>query len=282
MTGSDYQRVAKAIRFIQANLEGQPRLADVAGHLGLSEFHFHRLFHKWAGITPKDFLQMLTLARAKRLLADSRDLLDASLTLGLSGSSRLHDLFVTLEAMTPGEFKAGAAGVTVRWGIHPTPFGHALLAASSRGLCGLAFLERAKAGEALQDLRLRWPEAQLTENPRALGPMAREIASRMRGQAGSPLHLVLKGSSFQVKVWEALLAIPEGQLATYQKIARSLGCPGASRAVGNAVASNPIAYLIPCHRVIKATGVVGNYRWGTERKTIMIAAEGARRRVGGC
>lgn len=276
MAGSDYDRIAEAIRFIDARLEDQPGLADVAEHLELSEFHFHRLFRRWTGITPKDFLQVLTLARAKCLLSESQDLLTASLNLGLSGTSRLHDLFVTMEKMTPGEFKGGGAGVTVRWGIHPTPFGQALLAATARGLCGLAFLDTGSR-EAFQDLRRRWPKARLEEDQRATEPMAGAIASRMCGKPGAPLRLVLKGSPFQVQVWEALLAIPEGHLVTYQNIARSIGAPESSRAVGNAVGANPIAYLIPCHRVIKATGLIGNYRWGAERKTAMIATEGARR-----
>jgi len=278
MLGSDYQRVAAAIRFFEANLTEQPRLADLARHLGLSEFHVHRMFRRWAGITPKDFLQVLTLARAKKLLASSCSILDASLALGLSGSGRMHDLFVTLEAMTPGEFKAGAAGVTLLWSIQPTRFGPALLAATRRGLCWLSFVDDdPDEPRALAELQQRWPEADLREDSRAVQSMAREVDARMAGEAGRPLTLALKGTPFQVKVWQALLAIPEGHVATYSAIARSIARPEAARAVGHAVAANPIAYLIPCHRVIRATGAVGSYHWGAPRKEVLLAVECARR-----
>jgi len=279
MKGSDYSRVAGAIRFIETNLEYQPGLAEISRHLHLSEFHVHRLFRKWAGITPKDFLQVLTLAKAKRLLAASGSVLETSLALGLSGSGRLHDLFLSLEAMTPGEYKAAAAGLTIHWGIHSTTFGDTLFAATARGLCGLAFVDGKTAQSACADLARRWPEAVFREDPRFLAPIVREVDSRMRGKRVGSLHLALKGSSFQVKVWEALLSRPEGNVATYQSLARRIGMPEATRAVGHALAANPIGYIIPCHRVIRATGVIGDYQWGAERKMMMLAVEGARREV---
>jgi AraC family transcriptional regulator of adaptative response/methylated-DNA-[protein]-cysteine methyltransferase len=277
MKGSDFQRVAEAIRFVDAHAAEQPRLAEIAGRLGLSEFHFHRLFRRWAGVTPKDFLQALTLAQAKRLLADSTSLLETSLTLGLSGTGRLHDLFLGLEAMTPGEFKTGGAGLTIGWKILPTPFGEALFAATDKGLCALAFVDGAEAAAPAAFLRDRWPEARLRENRALVAPYAREAAARMRGAAARRLSLAPRGTAFQVKVRQALLAIPEGRVATYRDLAAAIGQPGAVRAVGTACAANPIAYLIPCHRVIRATGAVGDYRWGAERKTALLAVEGARR-----
>jgi AraC family transcriptional regulator of adaptative response/methylated-DNA-[protein]-cysteine methyltransferase len=277
MKGSDNSRNAEANRFIETNLEHQPGLADIARHLDLSEYHAHRLFRKWAGITPKGFLQVLTLAKAKGLLAESGSVLETSLALGLSGSSRLHDLFLSLEAMTPGEYKMRASGLTIHWGIRSTPFGNALFAATERGLCGLSFIDDEKAHSALTDLERRWPEATFRENVRFLAPIAREVDARMRGKAATSLNLVLKGSSFQVKVWEALLSIPDGHVATYRSLARLIGMPGASRAVGNALAANPIGYIIPCHRVIRATGIIGNYQWGAERKMVVLAVEGARK-----
>jgi AraC family transcriptional regulator, regulatory protein of adaptative response / methylated-DNA-[protein]-cysteine methyltransferase len=280
MKASDYSRVAEAIRFIEANVEHQPGLADLARHLGLSAHFTHRLFHKWAGITPKDFLQVLTLAKAKRLLAASGSVLDTSLAVGLSGSGRLHDLFLSLEAMTPGAYKAKASGIIIRWGIHATPFGEALFAATDRGLCGLSFVPDQNARAVVDDLARRWPEAVLREDTRFLTPVMREVVSRMRGGAAASLHLALKGSQFQVKVWEALLSIPERHVTTYWSLAKLAGAPGAARAVGNAVAVNPIGYIIPCHRVIRATGMIGDYRWGADRKMVMLAVEGARSYAG--
>jgi AraC family transcriptional regulator, regulatory protein of adaptative response / methylated-DNA-[protein]-cysteine methyltransferase len=277
MRGSDYSRVAEAIRFIEANLEYQPGLAEISRHIQLSAYHVHRLFRKWAGITPKDFLQVLTLAKAKRLLAASESVLNTSLALGLSGSGRLHDLFLSLEAMTPGEYKVAAAGLTIHWGIHPTTFGNALFAATERGLCGLVFVDGRMAQSACADLARRWPGAAFRENPRFLAPIAQEVDSRMRGKSAGSLHLALKGTSFQVKVWEALLSVPEGNVTTYQSLARHIGMPEAAHAVGRAAAANPVGYVIPCHRVIRATGAIGDYKWGAERKTVLLAVEGARK-----
>jgi AraC family transcriptional regulator, regulatory protein of adaptative response / methylated-DNA-[protein]-cysteine methyltransferase len=276
MTGSDYSRIEQALKFLEAQARQQPSLAALAGHLGLSEFHCQRLFRRWAGISPKDFLQCLTLQRAKELLAESRSLLETSLEVGLSSSSRLHDLFLGLEAMTPGEFKRQGVGLTLRWGVHPTPFGAALFAATDRGLCALSFLETAAPGKDLGELQARWPGAILAEEPRYTQSFAQAVVGRMKGEQTAPLPLVLKGSSFQLQVWKALLRIPEGALVTYGDLASLAETPKASRAVGSALAMNPIGYLIPCHRVIRATGALGEYHWGSPRKRALVGMEGAR------
>lgn len=279
MNRSDYSRVEAAIRYLEDHAQDQPSLGELARHVGLSEFHFQRLFRRWAGITPKDFLQCLTLSHAKVLLAGSASLLEASQELGLSGPGRLHDLFLTLESMTPGDYKRGGRGLTIHWGIHPTPFGEALFAATERGLCGLSFLEETGPGTALVELRGRWPEATLVQEPAHTAAISLEVSSRMRGEPTTPLALLLAGSPFQVQVWKAMLAIPEGQVASYQGLAHLAGAPGASRAVGTAAAHNPIGYLIPCHRVIRSTGVLGGYHWGGLRKQALLAVEGARHAV---
>jgi AraC family transcriptional regulator, regulatory protein of adaptative response / methylated-DNA-[protein]-cysteine methyltransferase len=270
-TGSDYARVEGAIRFLEAQVRERPALSAVAAHAGLSAFHFQRLFRRFAGVSPKSFLQALTLARAKALLADSRSLLDASLELGLSGTGRLHDLFLGLEAMTPGTWKRGGEGLEIAWAVHDTPFGAALFAATPRGLCALAFV--AEDAPPLAELEARWPGARFREDPAATAPFAREVAARMGGAPGRPLALVLQGTPFQRKVWEALLAVPEGRLVSYGDLARMAGTPGASRAVGTALGANPIGYLIPCHRVIRASGALGDYRWGAARKRALLGLE---------
>jgi AraC family transcriptional regulator of adaptative response/methylated-DNA-[protein]-cysteine methyltransferase len=273
---SDYDRIEQAIHFLAARVDQQPSLSEVAGHLGLSEHHFQRMFKRWAGVTPKDFLQHLTLLQAKRLLSGRVSMLETSLEVGLSGTGRLHDLFLSHEAMTPGEFKRGAAGIAIAWGFHPTPFGTALFAVTERGLCGLSFVPGGEEGEAIATLKARWPGASFREDPARSAPVAAEVTARMQGEARGPLSLLLNGTPFQVKVWEALLAIPEGDVMTYGDLAVAAGAPGASRAVGTALASNPIGYLIPCHRVIRATGAIGEYRWGSARKQAMLALEASR------
>lgn len=274
MTGSDYHRIAEAIRFIESRVEDQPSLSDVASHLGLSPFHFQRLFRRWAGITPKDFLQFLTLARAKRQLAASTSLLETSLNVGLSGPGRLHDLFLSIEAVTPGEFKRGGAGLEIAWAVHPTPLGDALVATTPRGLCRLSFVEAKDS--AVDELQASWPSARLREDADLTAPTANEVARRMRGLTHKPLRLVLKGTPFQIQVWVALLSIPEGQVTSYRGLALRARMPSAVRAVGTALGANPIGYLIPCHRVIRETGVIGDYRWGAQRKAIVLALESAR------
>lgn len=269
---SDYERVAKVIRFLGENYLEQPDLARLARVAGLSEFHFHRMFSRWAGVTPKDFLKFLTAEHAKRLLAESRDILDASLESGLSGPGRLHDLLVSVEAMSPGEFKRRGEGLEIAYGVHETPFGLCLLGATSRGICHLAFHESATEGVA--ELKARWERARIIkESPRETERLfARIFSADMK--AGK-LPLLLAGTPFQLKIWQALLRIPMGKLVTYGDLASYIGAPGASRAVGTAVGRNPIAYLIPCHRVIRETGRFGEYRWGRERKQAILAIEGA-------
>lgn len=277
MMMKDYARMEQAIHFLASHLEEQPGLGEVARHLGLSEHHFHRLFRRWVGVTPKDFVQQLTLVRARKLLARDATVLEASLAVGLSGGGRLHDLFTGLEAMTPGEFKRGAEGLPLCWGLHGTPLGMALIAVTDRGVCGFSFVEPGSEAEAIANLHARWPGATLIERPAATRSVADEVSRRMRGDFGQPLSLVLKGTPFQLKVWEALLSIPEGQVMTYQGLAGAAGAPTASRAVGTAMGANPVGYLIPCHRVIRSTGAIGEYRWGASRKQLLLALEAARR-----
>ncbi|BDU72059.1 bifunctional helix-turn-helix domain-containing protein/methylated-DNA--[protein]-cysteine S-methyltransferase [Mesoterricola silvestris] len=276
MSQSDFTRCAKAIRFLCDSVREQPALAEVAAQAGVSEFHFQRMFRRWAGISPKRFLQYLTLGEAKGLLMDSRSMLDASLAVGLSSPSRLHDLFLSLECMTPGQFKEQGRGLRVGWTVVATPFGEALLAALDGRLCGLAFLEDGDPAKALAELRGRWPRADFPHDPAGLAPLAEALESRFRGEPPKPLSLLLQGSPFQLKVWEALLAIPEGRVLSYGDLARTLGDPGAARAVGAAVGRNPIALLIPCHRIIQASGALGGYHWGAARKRVILALERGR------
>jgi AraC family transcriptional regulator of adaptative response/methylated-DNA-[protein]-cysteine methyltransferase len=275
MSESDFSRVAQAIRYLCARVPEQPSLGEVAAQAGVSEFHFQRIFQKWAGISPKRFLQYLTLREAKALLLESRSVLEASLELGLSSPSRLHDLFVNIERMTPGQFKARAAGLTLDWAVAGTPFGPALMAALEGRLCALSFLADEDPAPALAELRRRWPGAAVRQDRAALQPFVAALESRLRGEPG-PLALALKGTPFQLRVWEALLRIPEGRVLSYGDLARQLGEPGASRAVGSAIGRNPVAYLIPCHRVIQATGALGDYHWGADRKRAILALERAR------
>ncbi|WP_243295222.1 bifunctional transcriptional activator/DNA repair enzyme AdaA [Geothrix mesophila] len=276
MANSDYSRVERAIRFLADHAEEQPSLERVAEEVGLSPFHFQRLFQRWAGVSPKRFLQVLTLAEAKRMLAESRSLLDVSHAVGLSGPGRLHDLFLRLERMTPGEYKAQAGGLTIHWGVAETPFGPALFAALDRGLCGLAFLGEDGQDGALAELRARWPGARLERGDALIQPYAEAFEAHMRDGGGRPLSLVLKGTPFQLRTWEALLRVPPGQAVSYRDLATLSGAPGAVRAVGTAVGQNPIAWLIPCHRVIQATGALGQYHWGAPRKQAILAFERAR------
>jgi AraC family transcriptional regulator of adaptative response/methylated-DNA-[protein]-cysteine methyltransferase len=275
MPKSDYSKVEQAIRFLSDHAGEQPSLAEVAEDVGLSEFHFQRLFQRWAGVSPKRFLQFLTLEEAKRMLAESRSLLDVSHAVGLSGPSRLHDLFLSLEHMTPGEYKAQAVGLTLHWGVEDTPFGPALFAALEKGLCGLAFLQEDGPEGAFEELRSRWPGARLEASPARIRAYAEALNARMAGRLDQPLSLVLKGTPFQLRTWEALLRIPAGKALAYQDLASLAGSPGASRAVGGALGQNPIAWLIPCHRVIQSTGALGQYHWGAPRKQAMLAFERA-------
>ena len=267
---SHYERIEKVIRYLDAHAGEQPDLATLAKVAGLSESHFHRLFAKWAGTTPKDFLKHLTSEHAKALLRESKDILGASLEAGLSGPSRLHDLLVTVEGVTPGEYKSGGRGVAIDWAFVETPFGPCLLGATRRGICWLAFTDRREA--ALRELRSGWPNASL----RAGGPLAKAAARAAFGRGKRKVSVVAAGTPFQLKVWRALLRVPEGRLTTYGALAAAIGAPKAARAVGTAVGRNAIGYLIPCHRVIRDTGALGGYRWGPSRKAAILAYEAAR------
>ena len=271
----DYQRIERAIAFLQSNHTRQPELKDIARSIHLSEYHFQRLFTRWAAITPKKFLQYLTVEHAKRVLKESRSVLDATFETGLSSPGRLHDLFVTVEAMTPGEFKNEGSGLTIQYGFHPTPFGECLLAVTERGICGLSFVPTGQRIEVLAELRDRWAGAKLREDPRSTRPYVEQLFSRSKQGRTKSLSLLLKGTNFQIKVWEALLRIPEGSVVSYEDVARAIRNPKANRAVGSAVGSNPLAYIIPCHRVIQRAGVIGNYHWGTERKMALLGWEWA-------
>jgi AraC family transcriptional regulator of adaptative response/methylated-DNA-[protein]-cysteine methyltransferase len=267
---TDYDRIADAITYLEKHRAGQPSLSDVAHAVHLSPSHLQRVFTRWAGVSPKRFLQYLTLKDAKARLRDGASVLDAAYDAGLSGGGRLHDLFVTIDAVSPGEFKRRGAGLEVRWGLHPSPFGPAVVATTSRGLCGLEFPDAIPA-RAAESLQRRWPEATLVHDPAATEPAAARVFAH--GPDDAPLRLMLRGTNFQLKVWEALLRIPEGRVVSYADVAAAIGRPGASRAVGNAVGANPIAYLIPCHRVIRESGALGGYRWGLTRKRAMLARE---------
>jgi AraC family transcriptional regulator of adaptative response/methylated-DNA-[protein]-cysteine methyltransferase len=269
---TDYQRVEQAILFLERNFHRQPRLEEVARSISLSEYHFQRLFRRWAGISPKRFLQFLTVEYAKRRLEESRPVLSVAWESGLSGGGRLHDLFVAAEAVTPGEFRRRGEGVRMVYGLHDTPFGRCLLALTERGICALSFVEAEGEAEAVEALRERWSGAEIGEDPAATGG----VVARIFGGEEGPLTLHLRGTNFQLRVWEALLRVPPGHLVSYGELAERLGCPGASRAVGSAVARNPVGYLIPCHRVIRGLGVLGGYRWGTARKRAMLGWEAAR------
>lgn len=270
----DYARVAEAIRFLDAHYQHQPSLDDLARHLSLSPHHLQRLFARWAGISPKRFVQYLTVEHAKRLLAESHNVLETSLESGLSGPGRLHDLFVTVEAVTPGEFKSGGLGLEIAYGLHDTPFGRCLLAVTERGICALSFVDDGP-DTAIAELRTRWPAAQIVEDPARTAPIHALIFGEKPGSEARPVHLLLKGTNFQLKVWEALLRVPPGQVTTYEEVARSLEAPNAARAVGAAVGANAIGFLIPCHRVIRKSGIVEGYRWGSTRKKAILGWESA-------
>ena len=269
----DYSRIEHALRFIHENRLRQPGLAETARAVGLSEYHFQRMFAAWAGVTPKRFLQFLTKEHAKRLLRDNRDLLHVAAATGLSAPSRLHDLFVHCEAMTPGEYKTAGADLVIDYGFHPTPFGECLIAVTARGLCRAEFVQQDNHAALVQNLRREWPRAALRERAEVTLAFAQR-AFPLRA-AAQPLHLALKGTNFQIKVWEALLKIPSGSAVSYETVARYLSAPQAVRAVASAVATNPIAFVIPCHRVIRKLGDIGEYAWGRERKQALLGWEAA-------
>jgi AraC family transcriptional regulator of adaptative response/methylated-DNA-[protein]-cysteine methyltransferase len=272
----DYQRIEQAIWYLEQNSGRQPGLKEMAESAGLSEFHFQRIFTRWVGISPKRFLQYLTKEHAKATLEGTGSLMDATYESGLSSPGRLHDLFVSCEAVTPGEYKARGDGLRIAYGFHPSPFGECLLAMTRRGICGLDFVENGAREQALDGLKRRWSRAQLVHNPLATRPALEGIFRLFQGQTGPPVRLLLSGTNFQIKVWEALLRIPPGRVVSYADIAMQIGMPGSARAVGNAVSQNPIPVIIPCHRVIRKAGDLGGYRWGIARKKALLGWEAAR------
>jgi AraC family transcriptional regulator, regulatory protein of adaptative response / methylated-DNA-[protein]-cysteine methyltransferase len=271
---SDYERIARIIRYLDEHRADQPDLATLARLLGLSPFHFHRLFSTWAGVTPKNFLQCLTLAHVKELLREGKAILEAALAAGVSGPGRLHDLCVTLEGASPGEMKLGGRGWEILFGFAQTPFGECILGEGPRGICYLAFVEDQDRLAARACLEETWPQATLRRNDEAARRLAAAVFRRSAEGAERPrLRAFVRGSAFQVRVWNALLQVPPGSLVSYAELASAVGQPAAARAVGGAVGRNPLAYLIPCHRVIRETGLLGGYRWGPLRKRAMIAWE---------
>lgn len=274
-----YALVARAIEFIRGHARSQPSLEEIAAAVHVSPFHLQRLFAEWAGISPKRFLQYLTKRYAKAQLRQAADMLSVAGDVGLSSTSRLHDLMVSCEAMTPGEIKLGGLGLTIGFGFAPSPFGEALVAWTPRGVCHFAFCTEARQA-SVNDLVREWPHAVLSQDDERASALLREIfpETPRRGR----VHLVLRGTNFQIKVWEALIHTASGQLLTYGQLARDLGMPRAPRAVGSAVAANHIGYLIPCHRVIRDGGDSGQYRWGAERKLAMLAWEAGRGEAQGC
>ena len=269
----DYQRIAKAIIFIRQHYLNQPNLSTVAQHIGLSESHFQRLFTRWVGISPKRFLQYLTLESAKSKIDQTKSLLELTFDVGLSSPGRLYDLFVNLEAMSPGEYKAGGKGLEIFYGIHDTPFGKSVIATTARGICNLHFLDLANEQKPEQILRNSWTNAKIIHDQNATQTLCERIFNLTTFKEHKPVTLLVKGTNFQIQVWRALLQIPFGETTTYKNVAQMIGNPTASRAVGNAVGKNPIGYLIPCHRVIRSSGELGGYRWGIERKTALLSWE---------
>ena len=276
MEPDDYGRVERAIRYLETHFREQPGLEDIARATGLSAFHFQRLFSRWAGISPKRFLQFLTADYARKLLRESPSVLDAAYETGLSGSGRLHDLIVTIHAATPGEMKTQGDGMTIRYGSHPSPFGDCFIAITGKGICTLSFLAGHGSGKAVGQLRNAWQKAKLIEDAKATGDTMKRIFGSPPQGNDVPLHAFVKGTNFQVKVWEALVRIPPGFAVSYEDVAARIGDSKAVRAVGTAVARNPVAFLIPCHRVIRKTAAFGNYRGGTTRKMAILAWEGAK------
>jgi AraC family transcriptional regulator, regulatory protein of adaptative response / methylated-DNA-[protein]-cysteine methyltransferase len=272
-----YRLIEQAIQYIETNAHRQPELDEIASAIGLSEYHFQRLFTRWAGISPKRFIQFLTKEHAKELLTRSENLLDTTHQVGLSSLGRLHDLFVNTEAVTPGEYKSHGAGLTIRYGLHPTPFGKCLIATTERGICHLGFVQNSE-GNAIDNLVADWKQAKMNEDYESTAQIIARIfpdpeTDSAFKKADQRLSLHLRGTNFQIKVWEALLNIPTGSATTYEHIAAQIGNPNAVRAVGTAVGHNPIAVLVPCHRVIRKTGEFGNYRYGAARKKAVLARE---------
>lgn len=269
----DYERVACAIEYLRRHAVSQPDLAAVARHLHLSEHHFQRLFTRWAGVSPKRFVQFLTVEHAKARIARSRHMLGLAADVGLSGPGRLHDLFVTLEAMSPGEFRDQGRGLNIRYGFHGSPFGRCLIAATSRGICALRFTSGVSKNDAVCLLREEWPGAGFQFDPGCADSFGSRIFGPLNSRPAQPLSVLVKGTNFQIQVWRALINVPFGAVTTYGELAARTGHPRAARAVGSVVGGNPIAYLIPCHRVIRESGELSRYRWGETRKAAILGWE---------
>ncbi len=274
--GDDYAVVRRAIAFISEHWRSQPEVAAIAHACGVTPDDLHHLFRRWAGLTPKEFMAAITLDHARQMLRDQASVLDAAYAVGLSGPGRLHDLFVTHEAMSPGEWKAGGEGLTLTYGFHASPFGDALVIATDRGLAGLAFADLNEKARALDDMRRRWPRAQFGEDAARTEGIARRIFDPDRWREDRPLRIVMIGTDFEVRVWETLLKIPMGRVTTYSDIATKLHAPKAARAVGAAVGKNPMAFVVPCHRVIGKSGDLTGYHWGLTRKRAMLGWEAGR------
>jgi AraC family transcriptional regulator of adaptative response/methylated-DNA-[protein]-cysteine methyltransferase len=270
---ADYDVVRRAIAHIRGHWRAQPEIDAIADAAGVSSTDLHHLFRRWCGLTPKAFLQALTLDSARALLRSSASVLDTSYEVGLSGPGRLHDLFVTHEAMSPGEWKAGGEGLTITYGFHPCPFGMALVMMAPRGLAGLALADPGEERASLDDMRRRWPKANYVEDYAATAATARRIFDSAMWKPDQPLRVVLIGTDFEIRVWEKLLTIPMGKLTTYSNLARSAGVPKAARAVGAAVGKNPISFVVPCHRVVGKNGDLTGYHWGISRKRAMLGWE---------
>jgi AraC family transcriptional regulator of adaptative response/methylated-DNA-[protein]-cysteine methyltransferase len=270
---ADYDVVRRAIGHIRGHWREQPEIEAIAEAAGVTPTELHHLFRRWAGLTPKAFLQALTLDGARQLLRDSASVLDATYEVGLSGPGRLHDLFVTHEAMSPGEWKTGGEGLTVFFGFHPSPFGSALVMATERGLAGLAFADPGEEPAALADMKVRWPRAAYVEDSARTAAIARRIFDSSQWQQDKPLRVVLIGTDWEVRVWETLLQIPMGRLTTYSDIASKIHKPAAARAVGTAVGKNPVSFVVPCHRVVGKSGDLTGYHWGITRKRAMLGWE---------
>jgi len=271
--GGDYETVRRVIEKISLDYRDQPSLEALADEVGSTPTALQKLFTRWAGLSPKAFLQAVTLKHARRLLDDGMPLLEASFEVGMSGPGRLHDLFVTHEAMSPGDYKTRGAGLTIRYGYHISPFGLALVMVTDRGLAGLAFCDPGSERDAFADMSGRWPNATYVEDMGATGPYAQRVFDPSRWRADQPLHVVMIGTDFQVRVWQALLRIPMGKVRSYSAIAEEIGSPSASRAVGAANGANPISFVVPCHRALGKSGALTGYHWGLTRKRAILGWE---------
>ena len=273
----NYKRIEEAIQYLEKNFRLQPELDELAENVHLSPFHFQRIFTEWAGISPKKFLQYLTVDYLKSKLEESRNLMEAAEEAGLSSQSRVYDLFTTLEAVTPQEYKLHGSGIRVEYGIHPTPFGNCLIGVTERGICWLSFLQAdADPGRDIDEMKLHWHNSIFHQDQLLTLGYVQKVFNNLTGATNQKLHVLVKGTNFQLKVWEALLKIPVGDVTTYQNIASAIGSPKSMQAVGSAVGANHIAYLVPCHRVIRKDGILGEYRWSAIRKKSLIGWEMAK------